>query len=626
MRKIFTFIFALIVGAGTVFGASGTSGGRGAKGESSASGTWGENLTWNVNDEGVLTISGTGNMWWQESEFVELWYDWWEYKSFIRSVVIGDGVTSIGKSAFAQFSTMTSLTIGKSVTMIEEKAFFDCNALPSVVLPSSVTYIGEAAFWCESLSSITCEAITPPECGEAALMVHSPAFVFVPEASVAAYSSAPEWENFAGRIYPIGTVITPDVIATGTFGAEGKNLTWKLTDNGLLSISGTGAMPEWNTTSEVPWLPWDSYILSVVIGNEVTTIGANAFFGCSQMSSVTIGNNVSTIGKNVFYNCYKLSLVTIPNSVTSIGGHAFTGCEGLHAISLGNKVASIGEWAFEGCTALSSITCEAVEPPTCGKNCFSGVDKSIPVYVPGRSVGAYGEASEWCGFEHIRPIPGTEVPVYAVTLYADNGTVYVEETVNLDSVPEDTELHLTAIPDEGYKFIQWSDEVKNNPRTVTVTSDTTFTALFEEKIVLDPNKLALWIVPMSGEEKKYALSLIGRITFDEEHIYLHDLQGELLGEQALSSIRKIVFRELEQVPTSLTQPQTNIRVYPIPARELLVVEGVEGNELVRVYSMQGVLVTDAPVHEGKAQVQVSELPEGNYLLQAGVEIIKFIKK
>lgn len=140
-------------------------------------------------------------------------------------------------------------------------------------------------------------------------------------------------------------------------------------------------------------------------------------------------------------------------------------------------------------------------------------------------------------------------------------------------------------------------------------------------------KIELCIVPMSGEEQQYAFSLIGLITFDEENIYLLDHKGEVLGQQTMASVRKIVFRETEQqTPTSLSQPVTHIRAYPVPAQDMLIVEGVESGSKVRVYSMQGALMTEVAVSEGQTQVPVAALPQGDYLLQAGVEIIKFIKK
>ena len=108
------------------------------------------------------------------------------------------------------------------------------------------------------------------------------------------------------------------------------------------SYSGSVSIPE-NIT-------YDGVIYTV------TSIGVDAFFGCSGLTSVTIGNSVTSIGGYTFYGCKGLTSVTIPNSVTSIGGYTFYGCNGLTSVTIPNSVTSIGEYAFFSCKGLTSIT------------------------------------------------------------------------------------------------------------------------------------------------------------------------------------------------------------------------------------------------------------------------------
>jgi len=99
-----------------------------------------------------------------------------------------------------------------------------------------------------------------------------------------------------------------------------------------------------------------TYLTSVTIPNSVKSIGSRAFDGCTGLTSITIPNSVTSIGSNAFSGCTGLTFITIPNSVTSIGYSAFSGCKGLTSITIPNSVTSIGSSTFEDCTSLTSIT------------------------------------------------------------------------------------------------------------------------------------------------------------------------------------------------------------------------------------------------------------------------------
>src|SRR5574344_1663446 len=90
-------------------------------------------------------------------------------------------------------------------------------------------------------------------------------------------------------------------------------------------------------------------LTSVTIPNSVTSIGWNTFDGRTGVTSITIANSVTSIGIFAFYGCTGLTSVTIPNSVTSIGDFAFYGCTGLTSVTIPNSVTSIGDGAFRGC-------------------------------------------------------------------------------------------------------------------------------------------------------------------------------------------------------------------------------------------------------------------------------------
>ena len=117
------------------------------------SGTCGPDLRWHLTDNGVLTISGKGEMY---GYLYPKRAPWGDSPEKVKRIIIGDGITTIGQAAFAGCSALTSVTIPNSVTTIGEYAFYGCKALTSVTIPNSVTEIGGHAFSdCSALTSVT---------------------------------------------------------------------------------------------------------------------------------------------------------------------------------------------------------------------------------------------------------------------------------------------------------------------------------------------------------------------------------------------------------------------------------------------------------------------------------------
>ena len=137
---------------------------------------------------------------------------------------------------------------------------------------------------------------------------------------------------------------------------------------------------------------------SYTIPNSVTSIEDWAFYSCEGLTSITIPNSVTSIGNEAFWDCDGLTSVTIPNSVTSIGENAFYNCDDLTSVTIGNSVTSIGNYAFSQCYALTEIYSLSSDPAVCDAGSFSGVDKTIPVYIPFGSKNAYKSAAEWKEF------------------------------------------------------------------------------------------------------------------------------------------------------------------------------------------------------------------------------------
>ncbi len=208
------------------------------------------------------------------------------------------------------------------------------------------------------------------------------------------------------------TVFGADVKDSGVCG---DNLTWTLTADGVLTISGTGAMDDWSWNG-APWYSYREAITSAVVGNGATTIGEYAFYGCISLTSVELPDSVTSIGISAFEKCSSLTSVKLPDSLASIGDGAFEkctgltsislpdgvtsiddstfdGCSGLTSVELPDGLTSIGDWAFDGCSSLVSMKLpDGVT--SIGDGAFDGCSSLISVRLPDR-VTSIGEDAFW---------------------------------------------------------------------------------------------------------------------------------------------------------------------------------------------------------------------------------------
>ena len=336
------------------------------------------------------------------------------------SVTIPNRVTSIGVSAFSYCSGLTSVSIPNSVTSIGDAAFYNCSGLTSVTIPNSVTSIGDFAFsGCSGLTSI----------------------------DVA--SGNTHYSSIDGVLYNYAQDTLIQYPGAKTSVTIPSSVT-SIGDGAFYGCSG---------------------LTSVSIPNSVTSIGGSAFSNCSGLTSVSIGNSVTSIGDDAFSYCSGLTSVTIPNSVTSIGNWAFFYCSGLTSVSIGNSVTSIGVSAFYGCSSLTSIKCLASIPtPLSTTNPFYNISDICTLTVPCGSSAAY-TASDWNAYFAGRISEDLSFELSVSANEEAYGSVEVES-------PSCAVRTLTATPNEGYEFTAWSDGNTENPRTVTVTSDTAFMAIF----------------------------------------------------------------------------------------------------------------------------------------------------
>lgn len=228
-----------------------------------------------------------------------------------------------------------------------------------------------------------------------------------------------------------------------------------------LSITGTGAMPNYASTNDQPWKAFQSGIKTVIIGDNVTTIGEHAFAACNALQNVTLGSRVQTIEVSAFGTCQALQSISFPASVTTIGKHAFLNCRVLQNVSFSDGLTAIGEGAFSDCVVLQSITlpasvttigeyafafCKALQQVTVAwdtplavpDKTFWGVNTAnVPLKVPKGREAEYQAAPVWKSFKiNSPPAPGNGGKLTISNITGNGFTVSWEKATDVETPQE----------------------------------------------------------------------------------------------------------------------------------------------------------------------------------------------
>ena len=152
-----------------------------------------------------------------------------------------------------------------------------------------------------------------------------------------------------------GVAVSADATVIDS-GSCGDNITYTLYSDGLMEITGTGAMTDYFYGSEAPWYDYSADITSVTISSGITHIGKNSFsYNYTNLETVSIPDSVTSIGAYAFNYCSGLTTAALPTNSTSSGDHAFEGCQTLETINVPSDVQTIGEYAFSGCGLIPSF-------------------------------------------------------------------------------------------------------------------------------------------------------------------------------------------------------------------------------------------------------------------------------
>ena len=370
---------------------------------SGACGAEGDHVTWTLDSDGVLTISGEGNIadytWY--GGFSDSPFSGTEQSRSIKSIVIEDGVTSIGAYVFVQCASVEHILIPDSVTQIGTGAFIQCESLRSINLPDGIISIPDKAFHgCSSLERIVIPDSVHSIGDNAFMSCHSLQEIQLPDSIETIgldilYNTAYDQNeaNWSGN-----ALYVDNYLINVRYGVEQIELDANVRCVADGAFAGTLYYPNLTSIIVSPDNPYFTEYDGVLYSKDmkklvacpskksesfsvpegVTSIGNHAF-ACSQdlnwislpasledignsaffmsgISHISIPEGITIITDLAFCDCISLKSVTLPKTITEIGGSAFSGCRNLECINIPDGVTCIADGAFSGCSSLASIS------------------------------------------------------------------------------------------------------------------------------------------------------------------------------------------------------------------------------------------------------------------------------
>lgn len=371
----------------------------GDQGDSSivCEGTIGD-VKYKLTSDGVFTLSGTGATANHSNATGSNPAPWASYLSQIKTLVVEEGVTTVGNNLFRDAVNLKTVSLSSTVTAIGEACFRDCTALKSVTLPAGLTTLKRVAFFgCTALEEVILAGTYTQLADKLFTNCAALRKITIP-ATITALSDTkgtdafagvvPSWKNpvtvtYGGTIeqwkatltaYPTSvlgqafvTVICTDgqyvhtpVDASISCGTTGQ-VYWKYDSNTkTLYIGGKGETPADHSnvsgSNPAPWAQFIPEIENLVVEEGVTTLGQNLLRDAKKLVNVSLPNTLKSIGQATFRDCDALLSITVPESVEVLTRTAFYDCDMLREVTLGGTYTYLTDKLFQKCINLRKIT------------------------------------------------------------------------------------------------------------------------------------------------------------------------------------------------------------------------------------------------------------------------------
>ena len=401
-----------------------------ATAENEVSGSLSSGLTWTLDSEGTLTISGSGyidSFSWNSVSPGHYMTPWYDQRDCIKNLVIEEGVTGIGTGAFYQCSKLTGVSLPNTLTAIGSMSFYGCASLRGLTIPGTVSFIGNNAFNSTSLRTVAipsgitsissrafynCSSLVSVSIPKSVTTIEWGAFDYCDSLKTVYYQgSDSQWRSvnivtklssndyngdsnkpvrIASKIY--GCIFQDDAVYAKIYSYS--------TNLALIRSMSTGAafsIPA--TVEDQPVTKLSDYAFSgclhleeITVPDSINTLGTGIFYGCNNLRSVRILGGIKSIPEFTFYCCGSLESVEFSGTISSIGESAFYHCSSLLSYENLKHVSSFRKNAFSGCSSLSGeLTLENVS--TIEESAFSGCSSLTALSIQNNKLNRIGASA-----------------------------------------------------------------------------------------------------------------------------------------------------------------------------------------------------------------------------------------